>query len=193
MPRAKQRSVPSSSGKKDFLTHREFETLLKGVDGSRWKSRDRAIIMVTFWHGARASETCNMRLADLDLKSSRLFFARSKGSRDAHHPVRGDVLRAIKRYLRDRPETNLPWLFVNERGEPLTRKGVYHIITNSSKRSPLPFPVNPHMLRHGCGYEILERTGDVRLAQEYLGHKDIKNTTRYTQISTRRFESIWRG
>ncbi|MCB0486602.1 MAG: tyrosine-type recombinase/integrase, partial [Flavobacteriaceae bacterium] len=71
----------------------------------------------------------------------------------------------------------MPWLIVSERGEPMTRKGMWYLVQTIGERSTLPFSVHPHMLRHGCGYEILERTGDVRLAQEYLGHKDIKNTT----------------
>jgi len=190
-PTPKRRNVPSSPARKDFLTATEFETLLKGTERARYRARDRAALLLLFWHGMRASELCQIRLADLDQKTARLFFARAKGSRDAHHPLRGDVLRAVKRYLRERPPSNLPWLFVSERGDPLTRKGVYHLVARASQHANLPFPVHPHMLRHGCGYEILERTGDVRLAQEYLGHKDIKNTTRYTRISTRRFDRIW--
>lgn len=53
------------------------------------------------------------------------------------------------------------------------------------------FSVNPHMLRHGCGFALADMGHDTRLIQDYLGHKDIKNTVIYTRTAARRFESIW--
>ena len=116
---------------------------------------------------------------------------RSKGSQDGAQPITGDELRAIKRYLAIR-KSSLPWLFVTERGEQFTRQGIAYIIREAGTRAKLG-RVWPHMLRHSCGYHLakLSRVPDLRLIQDYLGHKNIKNTARYTRTSARRFEGLW--
>ena len=97
--------------------------------------------------------------------------------------------------LRQREEggtAELPWLVINERGAPLTRKGVYYIITSAAQRAgQIGVHVHPHMLRHSTGHELANKGRDLRLIQDYLGHRDPKNTVRYTQTSAARFENIF--
>jgi type 1 fimbriae regulatory protein FimB len=78
--------------------------------------------------------------------------------------------------------SSLPWLVVSERGEQFTRQGIAYIIREAGTRAKLRH-VWPHMLRHSCGYQ--SQVPDLRLIQDYLGHKNIKNTTRYTRTSAR--------
>ena len=89
-------------------------------------------------------------------------------------------------------DDKLPWLFVSERGEELTRQGIAYLIREAGKRAKLGH-VWPYMLRHSCGYHLANRTQvpDLRLIQDYLGHKNIKHTARYTRTSARRFEGLW--
>jgi type 1 fimbriae regulatory protein FimB len=75
----------------------------------------------------RVSEAIQMRRNQLDVKRSRLWVARLKGSLSVEHPIAGDELRANKRYLATR-EDNLPWLFVSERQAQLTRQAVNYIV-----------------------------------------------------------------
>src|SRR3984885_8022739 len=83
-------------------------------------------------------------------------------------------LRAIKRYLGSRSDA-LPWLFISERSQPLTRQSVNYLIAAAAARAGLP-PVRPHMLRHSCGYYLANKGYDLRLIQDYLGHRDPKHT-----------------
>jgi len=103
---------------------------------------------------------------------------------------RGDELRAIKRYLATRTD-KLPWLFVSERGQPLTRQAVNYLIGAAAKSAGLK-NVHPHTLRHSCGFYLADKGTDLRTMQDYLGHRDPRHTVHYTRVSGRRFEGLWK-
>jgi type 1 fimbriae regulatory protein FimB len=141
-------------------------------------------------HGLRVSEAIGVRRSVLDVKRSRLWVARLKGSLSVEHPIAGDELRAIKRYLATR-EDNLPWLFVSERQAQLTRQAVNHIVRVAGETAKLG-RVWPHMLRHSCGYYLADQGTDLRTMQDYLGHRDPKHTAHYTRVAGHRFEGLWK-
>ena len=89
-------------------------------------------------------------------------------------------------------QRNGTWLFVSERGQPLTRQSVNYLLAAAAARARLP-PVRPHMLRHSCGYYLANRGYDLRLIQDYLGHRDPKHTVHYTRVAAHRFDGLWDG
>jgi hypothetical protein len=101
-----------------------------------------------------------------------------------------DELRAIKRYLATRTD-RLPWLFLSERGQPLTRSSVHYLVRVAGERAGLQ-GVHPHMLRHSCGYYLADKGTDLRTMQDYLGHGDPRHTVHYTRVPGRRFEGLWK-
>jgi len=131
-----------------------------------------------------------MRRKAVDVKRSRLWVARLKNSLSVEHPIAGDELRVIKRYLATRTD-KLPWPFISERQAPLTRPAVNYIIRVAGETAKLG-RVWPHMLRHSCGYYLADKGTDLRTMQDYLGHRDPKHTAHYTRVAGHRFEGLWR-
>ena len=131
-----------------------------------------------------------MRLDQLNLKQARIWVKRSKNSLTTEQAIEGDELRALKRYLATR-EDKLPWLFVSERGQPMTRQAVNYIIREAGERAGLG-RVWPHMLRHSAGYALSNKGHDFRLLQDFMGHRDPRHTSRYTRTASRRFEGLWK-
>ena len=191
---AKRRNVKSGATDsheriKGFLDPSEIDRLLAAAKDSRHGIRDHLLLLTMYRHGLRVSESINLRLDALNLKQARIWVKRVKNSLSTQQPISGDDLRATKRYLASRDD-KLPWLFVSERGQPMTRQAVNYLIARAGERARLG-RVHPHMLRHSCGYYLANKGVDFRTAQNFLGHRDPKHTTRYTRVAGPRFEGLW--
>ena len=68
---------------------------------------------------------------------------------------------------------------------------IRHIILRAGLDAQLPFPVHPHMLRHACGFYLANKGIDTRAIQQYLGHRHIQHTVRYTELAPQRFRDFW--
>ena len=175
---------------KDYLSPAEVSKLLDAAKTGRHGVRDYLLLLMTYRHGLRVSETIGLRRDELDLDRARLWVRRLKGGLSVEQPIAGDELRAIKRYLAMRADA-LPWLFVSERDQPLTRQGVNYLVAAAAARAGLT-GVHPHTLRHSCGFALADKGHDLRLIQDYLGHRDPRHTVHYTRTAGRRFEGLWR-
>jgi type 1 fimbriae regulatory protein FimB/type 1 fimbriae regulatory protein FimE len=74
----------------------------------------------------------------------------------------------------------------------MTASNVRKLVTRAGEASGLPFPVHPHMLRHACGYKLANEGHDTRALQQYLGHRNIQHTVRYTELAPDRFKNFWK-
>jgi len=79
---------------------------------------------------------------------------------------------------------------MTERDGPMTPKAFHALFGRIGARAKMPFPVHPHMLRHGCGYALANAGHDTRSLQAYLGHKNIQHTVRYTELAPDRFKDF---
>ena len=183
-------AVDEPARRRDYLTAAQVAALLDAAKAGRHGVRDHLLVLMTFRHGLRVSEAVGLRRDEIDLDRSRMWVRRLKGGLSVEHPVEGNELRAIKRHLSARSGA-LPWLFVSERRQPLTRQAVNYLIAAAARRAGLG-PVRPHMLRHSCGFALANKGYDLRLIQDYLGHRDPRHTVHYTRTAGVRFEGLWR-
>jgi type 1 fimbriae regulatory protein FimB len=176
------------------LTSAEVDKLIAAVKGTRHAARDRCLLLLMFRHGLRVSEACGLHLSQVDTESRLLHVKRLKDGLSTTHPLRGDELRAIKAWLADRarmkPDTDA--FFISERRSPLSRKTAWLMIRDYGRLAGLPVEAHPHMLRHACGFALADQGADTRLIQDYLGHRNIQHTVRYTATNPARFERLWR-
>jgi len=176
------------------LVSAEVEKLMEAARGSRNAARDRCLLLLMFRHGLRVSEACGLTVGQVDIESRVLHVARLKAGLSTTHPLRGDELRVIKTWLAERakmkPETDA--FFISERRKPLSRKTAWVMIRDYGRDAGLPIDAHPHMLRHACGFALADQGADTRLIQDYLGHRNIQHTVRYTATNPARFERLWR-
>ena len=180
--------------RKNFLTEAEVSSFLEAAREGRHGARNFAMMLLTYRHGLRVSELIDIRMKDIDLEAARIFVRRKKGSLSTHQPIEGDELRAIRAWFRERGNCNgahSTYLFLSERG-PMTRQAVNYLTKAVGERARLKVRVHPHMLRHSTGYFLANKGFDTRLIQDYLGHKNISHTVRYTRTAASRFEGLWR-
>src|SRR5947208_217680 len=180
----------------EVLTRGEVQALLAAPKGSDPASlRDRALLEVMYACGLRASEVIGLEVSDVDIEDG-LLRARGKGSKERVVPVGRAALSALRNYLaegrpklvRMAPERGL---FVNFRGQSLTRQGLYKIVRRHAVSAGLADRMSPHTLRHTFATHLLSGGCDLRSVQEMLGHADVATTQLYTHLSSERLKEVY--
>jgi integrase/recombinase XerD len=171
----------------DVLTVADVERLLAAPTlDEPLAFRDRALLELAYGAGLRVSEWITLGVKDalLDEGLVRVF---GKGSKERLVPIGRSAIGAVATYLRElRPRlergNGKGVLFLNARGEPLTRMGAWKILRRHVERAGITKAVSPHTLRHSFATHLLERGADLRAVQEMLGHADISTTQIYTHV-----------
>ena len=115
---------------------------------------------------------------------------RAKNGTPGIHGLQGDELRLIRALVRENG-THCRYLFISERGAPLSIDGAQKLIERLGETARLPFPIHIHMLRHSAGYALAGRGVDTRTLQAFMGHRSISNTVVYTAVADKRLRNIW--
>ena len=176
---------------REYLLPDEINGLLAAAKTlGRHGHRDHTLILLAYRHGLRVSELIALRWDMVDLKQGLLHVTRLKNGVDSTHPLRGPELRALRKLLAQFPDS--PYLFITERGGPITASSVRRIVARAGQEAGLTFSIHPQMLRHSCGYKLANDGVDTRALQHYLGHRNIQHTVRYTEMSSERFKNFWK-
>jgi len=199
MPAATAKKKPAKSGKKKapvpapadhqqtrarrtetikFLTLDETRRLFAGITNKR----DKAIFLMAYRHGLRASEIGLLRVDDLDLKRLRVMLHRLKGSLAGEHPLQADEARILKAWLKSRA-TDSPILFPSRRGLPISRQMLDVLMKSYGEEAAIPTDKRHfHVLKHSIATHLLDAGAELRFVQDWLGHSNIQNTVIYTAL-----------
>src|SRR5438067_481464 len=178
------------------LSAAEVERLLDAAAGTTPVAlRDRALGELLYGAGLRVSESVGLDRQSVDLEH-RLVRCLGKGSKERVVPIGREAAEALRLYLaRGRPfleRRNRQELFLNARGGPLTRGGVFLVLRRLAAKAGLePERIHPHLLRHSFATHLLEGGADLRAVQEMLGHADLATTELYTHVSDRRRRELY--
>ncbi len=191
-----KKSMNPKNGKRlpVYLTLDEITRLLKMPDTTTPQgSRDRAIIETLYSAGLRVGELVNLEIHDIDLKGRKLRIREGKGDKDRMVPLADETVKAIRNYLKVRPEdTKSPALFVSRLKTRLSTTMINKLLKGYVKKACIEKPISAHCLRHTCATHLLEGGADLRTVQEILGHSSIATTQIYTSVSNRYLEKVYK-
>jgi integrase/recombinase XerD len=157
--------------------------------------RDRAMLELLYATGLRVTELVSLEIDDVNM-SGPYVRCLGKGSKERTIPIHEQAAAAVAEYLNEgraalvkaRKESAL---FVNRRGERLTRQGFWLILKQYAKEAKITTPVTPHTLRHSFATHMLRGGAPLRNVQELLGHANISTTQVYTQIANEHVRQVY--
>jgi len=178
-----------------ILSLEEINKLLNNLsDDTPIEIRNKAMIEVAYSAGLRVSELINLQVSDIHLEMGfiKVF---GKGNKERIVPLGEFAIDCLNLYLqKSRPfllRKNNSYLFVNNRGDKLTRQSFNIILKEKTKLAGINKSVHPHMLRHSFASHLLENGLDLRMIQELLGHEDISTTEIYTHINNQKLKDVY--
>ncbi|MCD2256558.1 tyrosine recombinase XerC [Agrilactobacillus fermenti] len=188
----KQKRLP------EFFYPKEMMVLLQSTQGETFADkRDRALIELLYATGMRASECVQLTLPQLDWQNQ-IVLIHGKGNKDRYVPFGRYAKAALLTYrtVRDSKVANLEtthdFVFINQRGQPLTTRGLEYILDQRIKHTSLTSGIHPHMIRHTFATQMLENGADMRTVQELLGHASLATTQIYTHVTMTHLQKDYR-
>jgi site-specific recombinase XerD len=152
--------------------------------------RDRAILRLAYHRGLRASEVGLLQLSDYRADAGRLFVHRLKGSNSAEFPLLPVEQTSLRAWIRERGTVPGP-IFPSRNRRPISRRRLDELMRHYGALANIPEDRrHMHVLKHSCGTHLYERTGDIVLVQDHLGHRDIRSTSIYIAMSTKKREEL---
>jgi len=174
----------------EHLEEDEIDLLRKAARShGRHGDRDAAMILIAYRHALRVSELVNLQWDHINLTVGRIYCQRLKGSISGEHELQGDEIRALKKLGPDRRG----FVFKSELGGPVSASGFQKIIARAGIEAGLRVLIHPHMLRHSCGYKMINDGVDIRKIQVWMGHANLQNTAAYTALDRKALKGLWKS
>ncbi len=180
----------------DTLSVDEIDRLISSVDmGTKEGERNQAIIESLYGCGLRVSELLELKLSDLFFKEG-FIKVTGKGNKQRFVPIGQHTQHYISEYIRN-SRTLVPLkkkasdaLFLNRRGNILTRAMIFTIVKNLALAAGLQKNISPHTFRHSFATHLLENGADLRAIQQMLGHQSITTTEIYLHVDKSHLQKV---
>lgn len=173
-----------------FMTGTEIDSMCSQPEKKPllWESRDKALFETLYSSGCRVAEIASLKLEDLS-SNYKSALVTGKGGKERRVFFGNEARVSLIEYLKERKakfpqKTGVKEVFVNQKGLPLTTRGIRYIVERYSGIEGTNKPVSPHSFRHSFATAMIGNGADVRIVQEMLGHSSISTTQRYTHITT---------
>ena len=172
----------------NYLTYEEVDRLLDMPLKTDYDYRTKAMLELLYATGMRVSELLSLRFSNIDLENT-IVRVEGKGSKERIIPFNDTSKKYLELYLNFyrpkliKPGKNYEELFLNNRGTPMTRQGLFKLLKQLCKELGIKKNVSPHILRHSFATHLLNAGADLRVIQEFLGHSSISTTQIYTHVS----------
>lgn len=182
-----------------FFYEKEIAALFEEAKGEKpLDYRNVAILEVLYGTGIRVAECTNIKLKDIDFETCVVLIF-GKGGKERYVPFGAFANDAIETYL-EKSRTPLmtkygedhDFLFVNNRGAPITEAGIQYVLKKIIEKSSLTTDIHPHMFRHTFATHLLNNGADLRTVQELLGHSSLSSTQIYTHVTTDTLQKSYR-
>ncbi len=184
------RKTNDSTRVREWLYEPEVEQLRSAAARmGAWGHRNATMILIGFRHGLRVTELVELRWEQINLDQKTIYIRRLKKSKNSQHTMERDEVAALRKLGPERTG----YVFLSERHDKLDRRTFLHIIAAAGILAKLPFTVHPHMLRHACGFCLTAAGHPTRVVQDWLGHRNIQHTVRYTELDPERFRANGAG
>ena len=180
----------------DTLSISEIDELIAAIDmGKKEGERNTAILETLYGCGLRVSELINLRISDLYFKEG-FIKVTGKGEKQRFVPI-GDVTQELISQYLENSRADVPIkknasdiLFLNRRGNMLTRAMIFTIVKNLSKAANFQKNISPHTFRHSFATHLLENGADLRAIQQMLGHESITTTEIYMHVDKSHLQQV---
>lgn len=181
----------------NFMTEKEADELCSEPETKPilWPARDEALFKMFYSSGCRISEIAGLRMRDMNGNYGSAV-VHGKGNKDRVVFFSSDAVDALKKYLLERKthikgDNPVQSVFVSQRGNGLSVRGIYSIVSRYSSVEGTNKHVSPHSFRHSFATTMLNEGADIRIVQEMLGHSSISTTQRYTHVSAAKLVDIY--
>lgn len=177
----------------EILSESEINRMFMQIEEDGFKGvRDRAILELMYATGFRATEIISLKRSDVNLKKNSVT---CKGSKKRSIPLYAEASDAIRAYMITYASFLKAgkYLFVNTKGEPMTRQGLWKIISGYAKKAGIKKKISPAILRNSFAAHLLTNGADLKSVQEMMGHINITTTKIYEKLEKTRISRVYKS